>query len=274
MKRTIFSETFNAFAGAGFAAEPGAGQLDSDIWSVDGFNSPDDDARGTTDGGTGQGGLYAVTRSAGDNGLLIQPGGSDWTPGTLTAKLNAGATALNGVTLTFDRLVNNDTDRANSFDVSVSLDGTTFEPLDTFTSGEIRDTLGVTSQTVTVTLPDLAAGQDVFLRWSGDDVSGGGARDEFGLDNIVVEGTEGEAPPPSIVINEVLASTTGADSEYGSCSARRAPRSRASASSASRATIRTTTARSSSGTISPTIRPWATTGSSCWRTRRPRRPTA
>lgn len=215
MKRTIFSETFNMFAGTGLAAEPATGQLDSDIWTVDGFSSDADNARGLSEGtGERTGGLYAVQRSDGDRGLLIQPGGSDFTPGTLTAKLNAGTTALNAVTLSFDRLVRNDQERSNSFDVSISLDGITFVTLDTFTSGEASDDLGLTSQTVPLTLPDLPAGADFFLRWTGGDNTGGGSRDEFGLDNIVVEGIEGEAPPPSIVINEVLVSTTGTDSEY------------------------------------------------------------
>ena len=216
MNRIIFTETFDDFAGAGLAADPAAGQLDSDIWTVSGFSSPEDDARGLSDGaGETTGGLYAVERSDGDRGLLIQPGGSDFTPGTLTARIDAGDTDLSGVTLSFDRLVLNDQTRANSFDVSYSLDGVSFVTLDSFVSDEIAGTEGLTSERVTVSLPDLAAGSDLYLRWTGDDVSGAGARDEFGLDNIVVEGTEGAAAPVSVVINEILGSTTGLpDSEY------------------------------------------------------------
>ncbi len=215
MRRTIFSEDFNAFKGTGIASDPLAGQLDSDVWTVSGFGDPDADAaRGTTSGGVTTGGLYAVMRGAGDSGLLIQPSGSDFTPGDLTIRLDAGDAALTDVMLSFDRLVQNDQPRANSFDLSVSLDGSTYAALDAFTSGGPADMLGLMSQTVTVALPDLAAGAEIFLQWTGDDTSGAGSRDEFGLDNILVAGDTADAPLPAIVINEVLASTTSTDSEY------------------------------------------------------------
>ena len=219
MRRTIFAQDFDAFRGTGFAVEPAPGQLDADLWSVTGFNAEADLARGVSDGqGERTGGVYAVERGPGDYGLLIQPGGSDFTPGALTLSLNAGAEALEAVTLSFERLVLNDQPRGNAFDLSVSIDGTTFVTLDAFTSGEDADEAGLTGQVVTISLPDIPAGADFFLRWTGADAGGSGARDEFGIDAVVIEAAAGDAPPPAapaIVINEVLASTTGApDSEY------------------------------------------------------------
>jgi predicted extracellular nuclease len=227
MRHTIFEENFNGFLGTGLASNPDAGQLDSNVWSFskDSFNTSADLARGETDGGVGTGGLYAVDRGDDEgNGLLIQPGGSDFTLGDMTLTLNSGDSDLTDVTVSFDRLVINDQNRANSFDFSYSLDGVTFITLDSFVSAANSDSNGLTSETVIVSLPDLPAGTSFQLRWTGNDASGSGARDEFGIDNLVVDGLaesgepgdtpEGDIDGDDVIINEVLASTTGADSEY------------------------------------------------------------
>ncbi len=196
MRHTIFSENFNDFLGDGIASNPVAGQLDSGVWTVEGFSSASDLSRGETDGSVGTGGLYAVDRGEDEgNGLLLQPGGSDFTPGNLTLNLSSGESDLTDVTVSFDRLVNNDQGRANSFDFSYSLDGVTFITLDSFVSAAAADANGLTSETVTVTLPDLPAGTDFQLRWTGNDVDGSGSRDEFGIDNLVVDGVSADDEP-------------------------------------------------------------------------------
>ncbi|MEP5761051.1 MAG: ExeM/NucH family extracellular endonuclease [Litoreibacter sp.] len=214
MRRTIFSEDFNDFDGSGFNSEPGAGQLDLDVWAVSGFSSDADESRGISDGPEQTGGVYAVDRGDEDRGLLIQPGGSDFTPGFLTLNLNTGETDLTDVTVAFDRLVRNDQGRGSAFNLEYSVDGVTFLPLDAFTSDADPDDEGLTSTRVTVNLPDLPANTDLILRWEGADVDGSGSRDEFGIDNVLVDGVEGAAPAAPVVINKVLASTTGADSEF------------------------------------------------------------
>ena len=191
MRRSIYTNDFNDFLCLGFGADVAGGQLDGDIWSVTGFSSTADFARGLTSSGVSTGGIYAVDKDgAGDNGLLIQPTGSDFTPGNLTLSLNSGIGDLTDVVVSFDRLVNNNATRANAFDFSYSLDGTTFISLNSFVSSAASDAAGLTSQTVSVMLPDLAANTDFQLRWSGADVSGGGSRDEFGIDNLSVDGLE------------------------------------------------------------------------------------
>ncbi|WP_300015073.1 ExeM/NucH family extracellular endonuclease [uncultured Roseobacter sp.] len=190
MRRQIYANDFNAFLGLGLDEAPTLGQLDSLLWSVEGFNSVADLSRGETDGGVSTGGLYALNRSDGDNALYLQPGGSDFTPGNITLTLNSGDTDLSDVVVTFERLVNNDATRANAFDLSYSLDGLTFSPLDMFASAAAPNADGVVGTVIAVPLPDLPAGSTFYLRWSGDDVDGSGSRDEFGIDNLVVDGLE------------------------------------------------------------------------------------
>jgi Ca2+-binding RTX toxin-like protein len=93
----------------------------------------------------------------------------------------------------------NDQARANSFNVSVSVDNMNFTALSDldFTSPEASDTLGVQtlSRTASFTLASVIAnGASFFIRFSGDDVSGSGSRDEFGFDNLVVETAAGAGP--------------------------------------------------------------------------------
>ncbi|WP_308916172.1 ExeM/NucH family extracellular endonuclease [Jannaschia sp. LMIT008] len=222
MPRTLFSADFDNFTGSGLGTGPG--QLDPDTWTFGGFSSDSDLSRGTTDGGERTGGVYALTQGGGDTALWIQPGGSDFTPGFVALSFDTGGMAATGVRMTFDRLVLNDQDRANAFDLELSVGGGAFVPLDSFTSPLAADAApAIVTQSVAVSLPDLAADTQVTLRWTGDDVDGGGARDEFGLDDITVtadEGTGGNGgggtpTAPDVVVNAVLANTTGRpDAEY------------------------------------------------------------
>ncbi len=191
MRRQIYANDFNDFLGLGLDENPVAGQLDALLWSVEGFSSTEDLTRGETDGGVSTGGLYALTRDEGDNALYVQPTGSDFTPGAVTLTLNSGTTDLSDVVVNFERLVNNDQTRGNAFDLSYSLDGVSFTTLDTFASPAAPDANGVVGVQVAVPLPvDLPADTTFYLRWEGDDVDGGGSRDEFGIDNLLVDGLE------------------------------------------------------------------------------------
>ncbi|MDW4496997.1 ExeM/NucH family extracellular endonuclease [Sulfitobacter sp. D35] len=218
MARVIYSNDFNDFLGLGLVADPGAGQLDSDVFMLTGFSdggssgASGDFARGATSGAVTSGGLYALERDATDNALLIQPTGSDFTPGALTLTLDSGDVDLSSVTVSYDQLVRNDATRANSFSLWFSLDGVSFTEVFAYTSVEAADAGGLTVVPVSVALPDLPANTAFYLQWRGDDVSGSGSRDEFGIDNLVVAAED--AAGNGIVINEVLASTAGTDSEY------------------------------------------------------------
>ena len=220
MARDIFVENFDNFEGQGFNAGGTGGALDSGLWSVDGFSSATDLTRGTTTGGVTTGGLYALEQSTGDNALYIQPGGSDFTPGTLDVSFNIGASDAAGLTVSFDRIVLNDQARANSFNLLYSIDGgATFLPLDSFTSAEAADG-SLSEVTVSATLPDLAANTQVTLRWESDDVSGGGSRDEFGIDNVRVTADDLDDPVAPAFTLELL---HFADQEAGAAAVADAP---------------------------------------------------
>ena len=192
--------TFDGFMGEGFSANPTDGQLCSNHWAVTGLSDGDLDFGGeatsgdytgtTTGGGVGGGGLYAYDGGMGDLALWIQPTGGDFTQGTLTLRVqNNSGTTLNTIQVAYDLLVLNDQDRANSFNFSYSEDDVTYieVPELDFTSPEAADDmLMLINQSTTISSITLNDGEFIYLRWTGDDVSGGGSRDEFGLDNIVV----------------------------------------------------------------------------------------
>ena len=198
---------FTGFDGSGFAPAPAAGQLDSDDWRVTGFSAgsgtfggthtTNDFARGASTGGEVTGGIYAFDIGGGDVALGVQPAGSDFTPGTMELRLtNNTAGNLFGLNFGYDVAVLNDQGRANSFGFSFSQNGNPAVALGSqdFTSPEAAD--GAPAWVTTarsgriVFNQPLAPGEFVDLIWTGDDVSGGGSRDEFGLDNVSFAGTE------------------------------------------------------------------------------------
>ena len=199
-----FSEDFEAFTGAGFAPAPGAGQLESDIWIVDGLSdgsmtygdteTSGDFARGTSTGGEGTGGVYAFD-AASDGGstlLGLQPGGSDITPGYIELKLqNTSSGTLTSYTVSYEVWVLNDEGRSSSLNLEWSPDGASYttEPSVDYATPAAADLLGWTSVTRSITLStSIAPGDALFVRFTTDDAGGAGARDEFGIDNLVVTG--------------------------------------------------------------------------------------
>ena len=70
------------------------------------------------------GGMYSFSGTGipSGNALLIQPGGNDWAPGTLTFRSqNTGSAAIDPV-ISYDLYVRNDQSRSNSFNFSFSTD--------------------------------------------------------------------------------------------------------------------------------------------------------
>ena len=212
---------FNDFTGAGFAPASGAGQLDSDNFAISGLNdgvlpfggtqTGNDFALGESAGGISQGGIYAFDPAGDDNRALgLQPGGSDFTPGTITLRLpNETGDVIDELTLSADILINNDEPRANAFDLSYSTDGINFNLLAAITSDELADALGFQATNVAGTISglDLAPGDFLFLRVAGDDVSGSGARDEFAVDNVQI--SQAAVPEPASLLTWSLAGLVG-----------------------------------------------------------------
>jgi len=209
---TLVDEDFNGFAGSGFAPMPAAGQLDSDLWRATGFSADGsfggtfdsgDFARGSSTGGVSTGGVYAFDTGA--NSILgIQPGSSDFTPGTLTLRLtNSSGGEVNAVSISYDIWTFNDQARANSLNFGYSLDDATYVSIPEldFTTPEAAagsPAWSVVNRTIILNGLGLANGADLYLQWTGDDQSGGGSRDEYGIDNISVEAVT----PPDVLISK------------------------------------------------------------------------
>lgn len=208
-----FTENFSTFTGAGFAPTPAAGQLDSDTWRLTGFsdgsmtfgstNTSGDFARGTSTGGVTTGGVYAFNVGAGNIILGIQPTADDFTPGEITLRIqNTTGTTINELNVSYDIFYRNDQARANSLNFRYSSDDITYTAIGAldFTTPAAADALGwqSVSRSTTITGLSIPDGSFVYLQWIGDDVSGTGSRDEYGIDNINVSVSTPPDTPPTV----------------------------------------------------------------------------
>ena len=202
----------DVFAGTGFDAVPATGQLNSNAWASTGMsygpsvfggtNTTDDFARGAATGTVTTGGFYAFT-GVGSSSLGIKPGSNDWTPGTLTLRVqNTTGANLTSLDVAYELWNNNSQGRSNSFNFSWSTDDASYIPVPTlnFTSPATADANGyvVSNKSTTITGLSVANNGYIYLRWSGDDVDGIGSRDEFALDDINVTGHGAGGPNTSI----------------------------------------------------------------------------
>jgi hypothetical protein len=129
---------------------------------------------------------------------MIQPGGSDFAPGTLTLRIqNNGTTNITQIAISYNLFVRNDQGRANSFNFSYSTDNVTYTPVPAldYTTPEAADAAGYVqvgtspSRSTTISGLNIAPGGFFYIRWSSADVSGAGSRDEIALDDISVTAT-------------------------------------------------------------------------------------
>ena len=97
MSTATFTENFNTFTGLGLAPIPSLGQLDSDLWIISGLSDSSmtygdtrtsgDFARGQTSNPVTTGGVYAFIVASGNNAFGVHPTTDDFTPGTITLRL-------------------------------------------------------------------------------------------------------------------------------------------------------------------------------------------
>lgn len=194
------------FTGTGIAATPAAGQLNSNAWEFIGWSDGNtayggnyttgDFARGASAGGIVTAGIYACTSSPGsaaNPALMVQPALNDFTPGTLTLRIRntSVSSILNQIDLTYKLFVRNDEGRANSFNLQWSSDNVNYDdvPAGAYTSPAVADANGwvqVLNPTVSISGFSVAPGNYFYIRWTCNEVSGSGSRDEFGLDDIAV----------------------------------------------------------------------------------------
>lgn len=207
---------FTGYDGSGFAPTPAAGQLNSNEWEITGCSDGDalfgqtntggDYARGLNTGGTNTGGIYSFDNGTGAS-LGFQGAGSDMTPGTLTLAINNNTgSVIENLELTYEIWVYNDQGRSNSFNFDHGSDNINFtaEASLDFVTPEVADAVPSwvsESKTITLTGLNIADGNNYYLRWTSDDVTGGGSRDEIAIDNIQLTGL---SAGPSIVASPTL----------------------------------------------------------------------
>ena len=216
----VISIDFNSYDASGFAPTPAAGELDSDEWAVIGLSDGDlnfgetqntgDFARGIDPDGVTTGGIYAFEVSASDFSLGVQPGGTDFTPGTFTLRLlnNTGA-ALTELNIQYDIYVYNDQGRGNSFNFSYSDDNATYNSVGSldYTSVDAADGSPAwvsNLRTTTISGLNIANTDTLWLRWTGDDVSGAAlagpeAGDELAVARAAVHDARGSCVATDLI---------------------------------------------------------------------------
>ena len=195
-------ETFDSFEGNGFQPGGGAGTLDSNSFSLFGLSDGNlpfggtattgDFARGISTGGVTTGGIYAFDIGGGDIALGLQAvNEEDFTAGEVTILVsNDTGVDLSGITVALDGFDFNDQDFLSVFDFSFSVGGIDFTDIFAFSTGGIATNVPSFESTgfsASIGVPILA-GEDFFLRISGDTQLGTGLRDEVAIDNLSFTG--------------------------------------------------------------------------------------
>ena len=203
---TVDGVNLDTFQGSGIAKIAETGQLDSDSWAFTDFakgnvnfggESTEDSSyeNGASDGNEVDTGIYAFnvgTTEAENFTLGIQPGGSDFNPGTITLKIhNQTGVPMTSVNIGYKVYIYNDQPSSSQIRFSSSSNGTSF------IDQSIVDVISPTTADLApgwkayyrvITIPGLNIAKDTFyyIRWSGSLISGTGAQDEFAIDDIEV----------------------------------------------------------------------------------------
>ena len=207
---TVSGVNSGEFDGSGFASSPSDGQLDCDGIIATGLSDGDgafgtdktsgDFARGTDSAsphnGVGTGGIYAFEVSSGNYAIGVQPGGSDFTPGSFILKItNSTGSTINAVYFSYTVYIFNDQGRANTFNSNHSSDGTNYTEISEFNITSTASAASSASWEATTRSATFAVSLDDgdihYIKWTGNDDSGSGSRDEFALDDIVIHASGG-----------------------------------------------------------------------------------
>ena len=100
----------------------------------------------------------------------------------------------------------NDQGRANSLNFSYSTDDLSYTAISSldFTTPEVADgspSWVSTDRSTTISGINLANNAYVYLKWTGNDVSGNGSRDEYGIDDVEVR----NGGPTAITLSSLTA---------------------------------------------------------------------
>jgi predicted extracellular nuclease len=230
----IFEEDFTGFDASGFAPNPTASQIDSDIWRVVGLSDipnpaygftsvappANDFARGVITGSADPttAGVYSPSGGA---ALILQPTGAEIeSGGFIEARIpNASGSTATGFDIAFDWSYRNSGDRSSSMQLSYSTDGTNFTtvPAANFSTPSTKEastptTFSTTHETVSLTGLSVPDQGFLYLRWTHLSSSGANNRDEIGIDNVTIDATGGATGPlvsvSDVSVNEAAGTMT------------------------------------------------------------------
>ncbi|MDR6967424.1 hypothetical protein J2X31_001435 [Flavobacterium arsenatis] len=200
---TVDGVNNDVFQGDGVAPLAEVGQLSSRAWAFTGFSdgavafngtSPEDSDydQGTSTGGVTETGLYAFETSPNNFALGIQSGSGDFTPGTITLRLqNRTGTTMTSLNVGYKVYIYNDQASSTNFNLSYSANNSSYTAattLNTTSPTTADDTPGWKAyyRVTTITGISIASGGDYYLRWESATASGSAEFDEFALDDISV----------------------------------------------------------------------------------------
>ncbi len=198
---TVSGVNNGMFTGAGFDPVTTLGQLNSNAWSLTGFedgailfggiNSNPDFGQGISTGGAAAGGIYAFETSANNRALGIQPGTNDFNPGTVTLRFqNQTSAPITSLSIGYKVYIYNDQATSSSFNFSHSADNTTFTGISQLNvvspvQADVSPSWKSSYRVATITGLNIPAKGVYYLRWSGA-AAAGSDYDEFALDDIVL----------------------------------------------------------------------------------------
>jgi|GEM_PF-1091671 len=199
---TVTGVNQGTYNGTGIVRVPSTGQLDSDSWSTTGISdgasafgtdkTTGDFARGSSAGAVTEGGFYSFMVGTSNSALGVQPTEDDFTPGTviLRSKNNTGI-PVTRVLIQYKDYVYNDQDRSNSLNFAYSNNNTTYTTVTDLNLTSPQAASGspswvLSTKTVILQGLNIPDGSFFYLRWRGNDVAGTGDRDQFAIDDILV----------------------------------------------------------------------------------------
>ncbi len=198
---TVIGVNEGQYAGTGFETSPATGRLNSNAFATTGMSDGDTSFGGgpyttgdyigeTSTGGVSSGGFYAFEVATANRAFGWQATASDFNPGSIILRLqNQTGGSLETLRVTYTVYVYNDQGRSNNVSFSYSNDNNTFtqQPLLEVISEETAATSAAwiaTTYTVLIGFINIPDNAFYYLRWNTNDVSGGGSRDEFAIDDI------------------------------------------------------------------------------------------
>ncbi|HEV2815913.1 MAG TPA: Calx-beta domain-containing protein, partial [Allosphingosinicella sp.] len=216
----LLDESFTTFTAGGFAPNPTASQVDSDIWRVVGLSdipnpsygftgaAGTDFGRGVISGDPATAGVYSVS---GNGAMILQPTAAELeVNGFIEARIqNTTGTTVGSFDVAFDWDYRNNANRGESMQLSYSTDGVNFTavPAAAFTTPVALAAGAVFTyqhEAVSLTGLSVASGGFLYLRWTHLSSSGSGNRDEVGIDNVTVDAVV-DASLPMVSVSDVSA---------------------------------------------------------------------